>query len=62
MFVLCEDCSNSFLMAEESRITLVSPGFPVYIPLVVCEWNITLLPENNASTLFCLVLSVFYVS
>ncbi|XP_032779375.2 uncharacterized protein LOC116917883 isoform X3 [Daphnia magna] len=43
----CGDCSHSYVMAEETQITLASPGFPIYIPLVVCEWNITLLPENN---------------
>ncbi|XP_046464007.1 uncharacterized protein LOC124209837 isoform X1 [Daphnia pulex] len=43
----CGDCSRSYLMTEETRITLASPGFPVYIPLVVCEWNITSIPENN---------------
>lgn len=39
-------------MAEETQITLASPGFPIYIPLVVCEWNITLLPENNVRRSF----------
>nr|CAH0103862.1 unnamed protein product [Daphnia galeata] len=43
----CGDCSRSYLMTEETRITLSSPGFPVYIPLAVCEWNITSIPENN---------------
>lgn len=48
----CGDCSRSYVMAEETRITLASPGFPIYIPLVVCEWNITLLPENNLQIRF----------
>ncbi|KAI9551029.1 hypothetical protein GHT06_005692 [Daphnia sinensis] len=48
----CGDCSRSYVMAEDTRITLASPGFPIYIPLVVCEWNITLLPENNLQIRF----------
>ncbi|XP_059351947.1 uncharacterized protein LOC130689836 [Daphnia carinata] len=48
----CGDCSRSYLMAEDTRIILASPGFPIYIPLVVCEWNITLLPENNLQIRF----------
>lgn len=40
------------MLEEDSKITITSPGFPIFIPLVVCEWNITLSPENNASINF----------
>jgi len=43
------DCSSSFSLVENSKITVTSPGYPIYIPLVICEWNITILPEHNAS-------------
>ena len=43
------DCSNSFQLTGDRRVKISSPGFPVYIPLVTCEWNITLPPEYNAS-------------
>jgi len=48
----CGECSNSFQLTKDARIRFSSPGFPVYIPLVTCEWNITLPPDYNLMIVF----------
>lgn len=43
----CGDCSSTLYMGSDTSIVLTSPGFPVYIPPVLCEWTLVLPPQHQ---------------